>query len=249
MKRTQICAHRGFSHIAPENTLAAFQKAIEVGADGIELDVQMTKDGHLVVIHDEWLNRTTTGQGWVKDHTLKEIRELSAGLWFDPSFADERVPTLEEVFELIEPTSLWVNVELKNNIVRYPQLEEQVIALMDRFQIEKRVILSTFNHYSLKHLHQYRSQLSLGVLYSCNLYEPWNYAIQLGTTAIHPFFATLDDEIIEQTHLAGISIRTYTVDEPVYIKQLLKQQIDTIITNDPATAIELRENPEHSSLR
>lgn len=241
MKRTDLCAHRGFSKIAPENTMAAFQEAIQVGADGIELDVHLTKDGEIVVIHDETIDRTTDGSGWIKDLTLAEIRCKSAGAWFDPRFQAERVPTLAEVLELLESTSLWLNVELKNNIIRYPSLEEQVLKEIDRFGFQKRVILSSFNHYSLRNLHLIRPHLSLGVLYECNLYEPWNYAIQLGASAIHPFFPTLDEEVIERSHQAGVAIRPYTVDDPNYLRPLLEWNVSAIVTNDPPVAQRLRQ--------
>lgn len=248
VKKSEIYAHRGFSKIAPENTMAAFQEAIQVDADGIELDVHLTRDGEIVVIHDETIDRTTNGTGWIKDLTLGEIRACSAGSWFSPYFAQERVPTLAEVLELLEPTSLWLNIELKNNIIRYPKLEEKVLKEIDCFGFQKRVILSSFNHFSLHHLHSIRPHLPLGVLYECNLMDPWDYAIQLGASAIHPFFPTVDEEIVRRSHEAGIAIRPFTVDEPIYQKMLFEWGVDALITNDPSVAQGVREQVQ-SALR
>ncbi|MDQ0416352.1 glycerophosphoryl diester phosphodiesterase [Croceifilum oryzae] len=241
MKKTEIYAHRGFSKIAPENTMAAFQEAIQAGADGIELDVHLTRDGEIVVMHDETIDRTTDGTGWIKDLTLGEICEHSAGSWFGSKFVQERVPTLAEVLELLESTSLWLNIELKNNIIRYPRLEEKVLKEVDRFGFQKRVILSSFNHFSLHHLHSVRPHFPLGVLYECNLIDPWDYAIQLGASSIHPFFPTLDEEIVRRSHEAGIAIRPFTVDDPIYQKILFEWGIDALITNDPSAAQGVRE--------
>src|SRR5690606_11528357 len=119
----KVTAHRGASAYAPENTMAAFEMALEMGADGIELDVQMSRDGHLVVIHDPTLERTTDGSGLVAQYTLAELRRVDAGAWFDERFRGQRIPTLAEVFELVRGKAL-LNVELKVMPVRYPGIEE-----------------------------------------------------------------------------------------------------------------------------
>ena len=111
--QTQVWAHRGASYYTPENTLAAFEKAIKMGADGIELDVQMTKDGELVVVHDETINRTSNGKGYVKDYTLEQLKKYDFSNKHI-TYKGEKIPTLQEVYELIKPTSLTINVELKN---------------------------------------------------------------------------------------------------------------------------------------
>jgi glycerophosphoryl diester phosphodiesterase len=185
---TRILAHRGFSAAAPENTLAAFRSAIEAGADGFELDVHMTKDGELVVIHDETVDRTTNGTGWIKDLTLVEIKRLDAGSWYSSQFTDERIPTLREVLDLIKDSNHTVNIELKNNLIAYPKLEEKVLREVDRADMEKRVVLSSFNHTSIYNLHLLRPTVKLGVLYDEPISIPWAYAKSLGATAIHPHF-------------------------------------------------------------
>ncbi|WP_051541368.1 glycerophosphodiester phosphodiesterase family protein [Caldalkalibacillus mannanilyticus] len=144
-----VIAHRGSSQQAPENTLPAIQKAIQDQADAVEIDVQLTKDQEIVVIHDEWLNRTTNGSGLVSSHTFSRIRELDAGSWFSPNFSGVRIPHLEEVLLLLKPLSIELNIELKNGIIPYPGLEEKVIRLIQNYQMEKQVILSSFRQDSL----------------------------------------------------------------------------------------------------
>lgn len=149
MKKPEIWAHRGASGYCPENTLPAFEKAVEMGAQGIELDIQLTKDEKIVVIHDEWINRTSDGEGWVKDYTLEELRRYNYNKNF-PELGHVDIPTMEEVFALIRPTDLIINIELKTGIVFYDRLEERILELTKRMGMEDRVIYSSFNHYSIK---------------------------------------------------------------------------------------------------
>ena len=125
-EKTKVWAHRGASGYAPENTLDAFRKAVEMGADGIELDVQMTKDGELVVIHDETIDRVSNGKGWVKDYTYEELKKFNFNKTHQ-EYTKEEIPTLEQVYLLIKPTNLTINVEIKTGIVFYPGIEERVL--------------------------------------------------------------------------------------------------------------------------
>lgn len=146
MNRPFVWAHRGASAYCPENTLPAFAKAIELGADGIELDVQMTKDGELVVCHDEKIDRTSDGKGWIKDFTLAELREFDFS-YGDETFKGAKIPTLREVFELFADTDMTINIELKTGIMFYSGIEEKTIALTEEYGFMNRVIslrLTTF---------------------------------------------------------------------------------------------------------
>lgn len=136
-KQTLVWAHRGASGYAPENTLEAFQKAVEMGADGVELDVQLTKDGELVVIHDETVDRTSDGSGWVKDFTYARISRFNFNRTHPEGYERAMIPTLEEVYELLKPTGLTINVELKTGVVFYPEIEARVLDLTARMGLEE----------------------------------------------------------------------------------------------------------------
>src|SRR3954447_15030693 len=143
---TQIFAHRGYSASFAENTMGAFTEAEKAGADGIELDVQLTKDGEIVVIHDEKVDRTTSGNGFVKDFLYKEIRKLNAN---KKGLKKEPIPSLTEVFEWMKTNTLICNIELKNGLIPYEGMEEKVIQLIRKYGLIDRVIISSFNHYSI----------------------------------------------------------------------------------------------------
>ncbi|GGA49111.1 glycerophosphodiester phosphodiesterase [Paenibacillus physcomitrellae] len=226
-------AHRGASGYCPENTMAAFKRAIELGANGIETDVQMTADGHLVLIHDEGLQRTAGSPKLVKDVTLEELRTLDAGSWYDPSFAGERVPTLRELLELVLPTSVQVNIELKNGIVQYPGLEEAVIQEVRELGLSDRIIISSFNHYSLVKCKQLAPEIRTGVLYMEGLYEPWKYAAGLGADALHPHYFAVLPEWVAASAEQNIAYHPFTVNKEEDMKRLLEAGVAAIITDYP----------------
>lgn len=145
--RPLVWAHRGASGYCPENTLAAFQKAVELCADGIELDMQMTSDGELVVCHDETIDRTSNGSGWIKDKTLAELKALNFS-YGKKGFSGATIPTMREVFELLDDADIMINIELKTGIVFYPGMAEKLLKLTSECGFSDRVIYSSFNHYT-----------------------------------------------------------------------------------------------------
>jgi glycerophosphoryl diester phosphodiesterase len=231
MAPTLNIAHRGASSLAPENTMAAFRKAADLGADGLELDVQFSKDGKLVVIHDEQLNRTTNGKGLVKDYSLAELKELDAGSWFSPEFANETIPTLEEV--LAEFQGMHINIEIKSGVILYPGIEKAVLNLVSKYKLEEKVLISSFNHYSLAECKKINPETGTGILYMAGLYEPWDYAKKLGCYSIHPLFYGVQPEIIQGCKKNGLAIYAWTVDDLTHMKALLQGGIEAIITNRP----------------
>ncbi|MBD3919168.1 glycerophosphodiester phosphodiesterase [Paenibacillus sp. PR3] len=234
MKSVLNIAHRGASAYCPENTMAAFQHALDLGATGIETDVQMTSDGHLVLIHDESLQRTTGSSKLVKDVTLDEMKQLDAGSWFDPAFAGERIPTLRELLELVKThEGILINIELKNGVVLYPGLEEAVIEEV-RFQgMGERVILSSFNHYSLVLCKQLAPEIRTGILYMEGLYEPWEYAARIGANALHAYHYAVLPEWTTQAAERDIVYHPWTVNELDEMKRLLEAGVAGIITDYP----------------
>jgi glycerophosphoryl diester phosphodiesterase len=237
----KVWAHRGASALAPENTLAAFQVALDLGVDGLEFDVQLSADEEVVVIHDETLDRTTTGRGWVKDQSLDALKRLDASQGRD-GFAGERIPTLREVLELVAPTEVEVNIELKNTVVSYFGLSDKVSHLVSEFGLESRVIVSSFNHCTLAWLRQSGSMVRTGLLFQDVLYEPWVYAAQLWATSLHPHYRYVDYvfNLVEEAHLALLDVNPWTVNEPYDIDRMIGRGVDAIITDHPDVALERR---------
>lgn len=244
MKAVLNIAHRGASGHAPENTMAAFERCIELGATAIETDVQMTSDGSLVLIHDESLARTAGSPKLVKDVTLEELRRLDAGSWFDPAFRGERVPTLRELLELVKPYSLLLNLELKNGVVPYPGLEEAVVEEVRRFGMSDRVILSSFNHYSLVKCKRLAPEVRTGILYMEGLYEPWDYASRIGAEALHAYHYAVLPEWVAQAAERGIAYHPFTVNELAEMRRLLAAGVSGIITDYPDRLAELLKDAE-----
>lgn len=242
LMKTKIIGHRGGAAGFPENTLAAFKKAVELGADGVEFDVQLSKDGEVVVIHDELIDRTMTGSGLVKEHTLKELRQMSAGEFFSPDFKSEKIPTLAEVLEVVQDLEV-INIELKNYLP-YPKLEEKVLKLVDQFEIREKVIISSFNHYSLQKIKKLQPEIRTGALLMAKIINPADYAFKRAFNALHLHFLTADQEIIDKSHFMGMQVNVYTVNFPDSVVELLEKGVDMIMTDDLKMAIELRDEKQ-----
>lgn len=233
MNKTMVLAHRGASGYAPENTLVAFEKAIQMGADGIELDVQMTKDGQLVIIHDETVDRVSDGTGWVKDYTYEELSKLNVNKIL-PEYGRVKIPTLEEVYLLLKDTELIVNVELKNGIIFYDKLEEKVMELTRRLGFEDRIIYSSFNHYSILKLKELDPTVKTGFLYEDGYLNMPEYAKKYQVEALHPALYNLQyPDFIKDCKARGIDIRVWTVNETEYMEMLCENGIEAMITNYP----------------
>ena len=172
MHKPFVIAHRGASAYAPENTIAAFNKALDMAADGIEIDVHLTKDRHIVVSHDEKLGRTCNGTGFIKDFTLEELKKLDFGSWFSHEYANERIPTLDEIMYLLRDKDILLNIEVKNNLVIYEGIEKAIVDVIKEHKMVEKVIVSSFNHYCLREIKRLAPELKIGLLYSERLYNP-----------------------------------------------------------------------------
>lgn len=235
--RPLIWAHRGASGYAPENTLPAFQKAIEMGADGIELDVQLTKDDQIVVIHDEMLERTSNGTGWVKDYTLAELRQFNYNKTM-PEFKHVDIPTLEEVYTLMKPTGLTINVELKTGIVFYEELERKVIELTHKMGMEDQVLYSSFNHYTCVKMHELCPEAYVGFLYADGPIDMAEYAKKHGADALHPALYNLQfPNYMQDAAARGLDVNVWTVNEEQYMQMCCAFGVNAIITNYPDKAL------------
>lgn len=237
---TKIWAHRGASAYAPENSMEAFVMAQKMGADGIELDIHLTKDGHVVVAHDETVDRCSNGSGYIIDKTLTKLMELDFSNGKE-NYSNTRIPTLEQVLEFIKTSGLYLNIEIKSGIVLYDGIEEKTIRLVSKMGLEDKVIYSSFNHYSLSIVKKLNPAAPIGLLYSEAMVDPYVYARHLGAEAIHPHFKTLMvPGTIHNCKKHGIKIHTWTVDEREHIIWLINEEVDAIMTNRPDFAISLR---------
>jgi glycerophosphoryl diester phosphodiesterase len=234
---TQIFAHRGYSAVFSENTMTAFKEAEKVGADGIELDIQLTKDREIVVIHDEKVNRTTNGSGFVKDFSYKELRKLNAN---KPGIIKEPIPALREVLEWLQTNRLTCNIELKNGYFPYEGMEEMVIELVQSYGLTERIIFSSFNHYSIVYCYRLAPEIEIAPLYSGRIFMPWVYAKSICAQGIHPNYKGLTDDIIRKSIESGVAVRPYTINKDEDMKHLFTLNCTAIITDDPVKAIKLR---------
>ncbi|HET7579666.1 MAG TPA: glycerophosphodiester phosphodiesterase [Bacillales bacterium] len=235
---TDIFAHRGSSGTYPENTMAAFIEAERVGADGLEFDVHMTKDEELVVIHDERVDRTTDGNGWVKSFTLKELKKLNAGSTKNHT---EKIPTLKEVFGWAKANNLRLNIELKTGLIDYPELEERVVAVVKQFGLTKRVILSSFNHYSVEKIHKIDPGIETAILFMEGLFEPWKYARSIGARGLHCHRRVAVPEFIQTAIRENMAVRPFTVNKKTDLQKLMKAGCTGIFTDRPEMAVQVRE--------
>ena len=231
-----VIGHRGASHEAPENTMAAFQAAVAAGADGVELDVHLTSDGVPVVIHDARVDGTTDGTGLVNDLSLAEIRRLDAGSRFGDTaaFAGERVPTLEEVLAAFGG-QLLVNIELKGQIrpQAVAQREATVGALVRRLALQERVWFSSFKPYSLHQMRRVAPEIPCGLLYSpLSLGAAWLLPIT-PFEALHPHLTLAPPAFVKLAHRLGKRVVVWTVDDVVRGTSLLDAGVDALIANDP----------------
>lgn len=235
---TEIVAHRGSRINRPENTLAAFEEAIRVGADGIELDVHLSKDGEIVVIHDETVDRTTNGVGLVKDMTVAELKELDAGIWFDTEYAGQRLPTLREVFELLAERQYKgvLNIELKTSVYPYKGIEKKIGTLLAEADWPFEVMYSSFSLRSLLKMHRIDPKAELGYLVSKK-----SMLVFLGRFL--PFIGALHLSYrwyFKNGKSAKKHLRLWTVNDEKVMKKAFQQGVTAIITDKPEIAIALR---------
>ena len=228
-----IFAHRGVSKHYPENTRVAFYAASKLPIAGIELDVHVTADGELVVIHDETIDRTSNGTGYVRDYTLQQLRAYDYGSWFSEEFVGENIPTLGEVLELFVGTQHLINIELKTDVFPYEGIETLVIKEIAMHQMTERVIISSFNHKSLQIVTQLAPYMATAALFAEILTDFTTYTSQIPANAIHVSLSTVACESVRAVLEEGAIVRVYTVNDIDYIKSLQQLGVHAIFTDDP----------------
>lgn len=226
-------AHRGFCGKYPENTMLAFRKALEAGVDGIELDVQLTKDGHVVIIHDETVNRTTNGTGTVVSYLLEDLQKLDASSVFAGQMGFNPIPTLREYFELVKDSRIVTNIELKTGVNQYPGIEAKVLELIREFKLEDRIIISSFNHFSVMRMKEMAPELKYGFLSDTWILDPGAYTKARDVECYHPSVNMMTQEIVDELKANGRVINVWTVNKEEQIRDLYKKGIDCVIGNFP----------------
>ncbi len=230
-----IIAHRGSSKTAPENTKSAFKQAIKDQADGIELDVHLTADNQAIVIHDPTIDRTSKGRGFIKDLNLKELKKYDFGSHFGDEFKDEKLLTLTEALEIIKDVDL-INIEIKKGYNINQGIEEKVLKSIEKSNLRNEVIISSFNHDSLKLLKNIKSNITIAPLFYARLYNPWEYAKSIKAEYLHLYYKMVNEEIIENCHQQGIKVNVFTVDKSNELNKMIEYNVDGIITNYPVKA-------------
>jgi glycerophosphoryl diester phosphodiesterase len=231
-------AHRGASAYAPENTMAAFDLALRQGAEAIELDAKLTADGKVVVIHDQTINRTTEGDGRVKDLTFAQLRELDAGSHFDFAFRGEPIPSLDEVFAALGHL-LYINVELTNYNSITDSLPEKVANLVKRHNLSRRVIFSSFNPIALVRIRRAIPEAPIGLLAQAGSKGAWarSWAGRLiGANSLNPEVSDVTQSLIEANHRIGRRVFVWTVNQAEEMRRLFALKVDGIFTDDPVLA-------------
>lgn len=229
----KVFAHRGFSGLYPENTMLAFRKAIEAGADGIELDIHESRDGKLVIIHDENLVRTTGVDALVNNLTLEQITHINASKTKDDAF-DSPIPSFEEYLDFAAKGNFITNVEIKTGITWYPDIEKKAIEMIRAFHLEDRIIFSSFNWISVMRAKALAPEIECGFLYEDCRHN--NLALQTkeaGIQYMHPDFKLLDDEVVSQCKENGIGLNVWTINTQERMQKLIDWDVNSTISNYP----------------
>ncbi|WP_112181246.1 glycerophosphodiester phosphodiesterase family protein [Paraliobacillus zengyii] len=239
--KTIIYAHRGASKLAPENTMPAFQLAYEQNADGIETDIQLTKDHIPVLIHDENVRRTTNGTGFVQDYTFKELQKLDAGSWFSEYYVNTRIISLEDFLCWSKDKKLLLNLELKTNIIAYRNIEKLVYELLKKYNKLHQTVISSFNPNSIKRMYQIDPNVTTALLTSQRITDLFTYTQKLGATGLHIKYRLLNRAFIDHAASNDLYLACYTINRPARMLRCYKLGIRAIFTDLPHIAIETRE--------
>lgn len=244
MKKTKIFAHRGFSKKYPENTMIAFEEAVKAGAEGLELDVQLTADEKLVVIHDLTLERTTSGKGAIRMMDWTELKHLSAGKWFGEAFSNEKIPLLSQVLDLVKGSEVTVNIEMKGLSTDRKLIASKTAEVIQNVDVSDQVIVSSFDHGSLVLMKKMFPSISTSALVFASLAEPHDYLHKHQFQGLHFYFPMMQGEEIIQLMQQGFDSRPYTVNDLEWMKYFFQLGCSGLITDDPVKALQERNKIE-----
>ncbi len=230
----KIFAHRGASGYAPENTMAAFKLAHEMGADGIELDIQLTADNVLAVIHDYDIKRTSNGEGIVREKTFDELKKYDYGSWYGEKFTGTSISTLSEVLDWLKTTDMTLNIEMKTIPSLYTAEYAGLVwdAIKDSGLCE-RLIISSFHHQALADIRKLSTDIKTAPLYMSGLLMPEEYCKMFSFDCIHPFFEVINEQVVKDCHKEGIEVNVWTVNKKSDALTMQDLGVDSVITNYP----------------
>jgi glycerophosphoryl diester phosphodiesterase len=232
--RVSLIGHRGALGHAPENTMASFQKGFDLGANILELDIHLSRDGHVVVIHDFTVDRTTNGTGFVKDMTLADLRRLDAGSRFSPQFAGVRIPTLAEVLEWAKGR-VWLAIEIKSDWLTYPGIESKLIDLLRQYDMIEESFAISFDHCCLQRVKAVEPTVATGALYSNRLVDPVGLARTTAVDVLRPRWTYATAEEARIVHDAGLAYAPFsdTRVTPATLRELAKMDADALSSDYP----------------
>jgi len=240
MRLPWVIAHRGASAVTPENTMAAFRRAVELGAECIETDLHLSRDGRLIILHDTTLERTTSGKGLVKNHTFNELRQLDAGSWYSEKFAGERLPAVEELLDFAGPADLSLYLEIKGG-AGYG-VERAVISALRGRKESKATVVLCFDASVLDRIHQLDRLLMTGLLFDSDGEDMVKEAVRVGARQIAPRGDCVSHEMVEDAHRRGLKVITWTINEAAQMRALAAAGVDGIMTNHPDRLVAVRDS-------
>ena len=243
MALPKVISHRGANKYAPQNTLAAFEKSVQIGVDGFETDVHITKDEQLVICHNYTIDETSDGEGEISRMTLAQLKSYDFGSYFSPKYAGTRLPTVDEFLSFVETTDISVlNIELKSPKENETAIVRETIRLVKEHGLFDRLIISSFDPKLLVEAKTIDEKCQTGFLYCPTRMNMWRdrllknyvpYARSIGVDALHPHYAFVDEKYVESAHEAGIKVNAWTVDSVKAIENMINCKVDGIITNFP----------------
>ena len=234
-------AHRGSSGTCPENTRAAIEKAVESGVDMVEIDCQLSKDGHVVVFHDERLARTARAKGHVRFKTLKELQKLDIGAWFKKSFKGQRILTLEEVLDIVDGRAD-INIDIKGDPQGSLGIELKLLFILSHYDYLERTVFSAFDHRVLRRVRELAPDTRIGILHSREIKEnPFQLARELGAESLHIQKELATPPVVERSAQIGLKTLVWTVNEVSEMEKLLKLGVDGLFSDYPEKFWKLRQ--------
>ncbi len=231
MRSPWIIAHRGASGYTPENTMAAFERAVQLGAGFIETDLHLTRDARFVAIHDDTLERTSNGRGPVRDQTLAELRALDVGLWYDRQFSGQRIPTLEDILAFARQHDVVFYLEIKHGAAW--GMHHALVGALQGAENAARTVVISFDASALAPLPKLDPGIMMGLLVDHNKPDLVKAAIDLGARQLCPRADLVTPELVGRAHTADLQVVTWTVNDPKQMRSLIQTGVDGIMTDRP----------------